>query len=65
MPYTQEDIDRLRAIRAQGVKSVTFSDGRRAEYHSAAEIDAAIAMMEAEVAQSTVGRSTYASFTRE
>jgi len=62
MPYTQADIDKLKAIRASGAKSITFSDGRRVEYHSPAELDGAIAAAEAELSGSTAGRSTFASF---
>ena len=62
MPYTQADVDRLKAIRTSGAKSVTFSDGRRVEYNSPADLDSAIAAAEAEVSGSTSGRSTFASF---
>jgi hypothetical protein len=62
--YTQADLDRLRAIRASGAKSVTFSDGRAVVYNTPAELDAAISLIEADLTQSESGRSTYASFSR-
>ena len=65
MAYTQADVDRLKSIRAQGAKSVTFSDGRRVEYNSPEELDLVIAQAEASLSSSTSGRSTVAVFARE
>jgi len=65
MPYTQQDIDKLKRIRVSGARSVTFSDGRQVVYNTPAEIDGAIAAAEAEVSQATDGRSTFASYSRD
>lgn len=65
MAYTQADIDQLKRIRSSGAKSITYSDGRQVVYNSPSEIDSAIAAAEADVLQSTSGRSTYASFARD
>lgn len=32
MAYSQDDLDKVRALRVKGVGSVTLSDGRRIEY---------------------------------
>ncbi|MDR6952303.1 hypothetical protein J2X65_001658 [Ancylobacter sp. 3268] len=50
MAYTQADIDRLKKSMAQGVRKVTYSDGRAHEFYSLAEMQAQLTRMESEVA---------------
>lgn len=50
MAWTQTDVDRLKAAIAQGVRSVTYSDGRKHEYFSVAEMMRVLDMMQREVA---------------
>lgn len=38
MAYQQSDLDKLDAAVLSGVKSVTFADGRRTEFHSLDEM---------------------------
>lgn len=51
MAWTQTDLDRLTAAIAQGVRRVTYSDGRAVEYHSLGEMLRLKATMKDEVAQ--------------
>jgi hypothetical protein len=62
--WTQTEIDALKVAIAAGVKSVTYAD-RTVTYHSLREMMEALASMQAEVSQSTAGRSTFASFQRD
>jgi microcompartment protein CcmL/EutN len=62
--FSQADIDAIKAAIGAGVKRVSYSD-RTVEYHTLAEMMNALALMEAEVSQSTEGRSTFASFRRD
>ncbi|OJY68693.1 MAG: hypothetical protein BGP16_05520 [Sphingobium sp. 66-54] len=39
--YTEADLQRIRGAIARGIKSVTFADGRKREYHSLTEMLAA------------------------
>ncbi len=63
MAWTQSDIDALKAAIAKGVRTVAYAD-RTVSYNTPQEMIAVLAMMEAEVSQSTAGRSTVASFGR-
>lgn len=63
MALTQAEADALRAAIAAGVKSIAYSD-RRVEYHPLADMLKALEIVEAEVSQSTEGRSTLATFSR-
>jgi len=49
MAFTQADLDALKAIAKTGTRHVRFSDGREVTYRSMAELQAAIAMVAAEV----------------
>jgi hypothetical protein len=54
MAWTQTDetrLSNLKAIRARGVRSVTFGD-RRTDFQSAEELDSAIALLETQKANS-------------
>lgn len=48
MPWTQADVDQLKAAIATGQKSVSFAD-RRVEYASMDELTRALAIAQAEV----------------
>lgn len=61
MAFTQADVDKLKKAMASGVKSLTYSDGRKAEYHSLGEMNDQLRRMEAEVA-GAAGSSRYGSF---
>lgn len=56
MAFTQADVDKLKKAMATGVKSLTYSDGRKAEYHSLGEMNAQLRRMEAEVASANGAR---------
>lgn len=49
MAYTQADLDALKALKARGTRSVTFSDGRSVVYRELDEINQAIADVQAEL----------------
>lgn len=49
MAYTQADLDKVRTAIASGVRSVTFADGRRTEYHSLDQLLAAEKVIAAQV----------------
>ncbi|GLK71703.1 hypothetical protein KHC23_13010 [Ancylobacter dichloromethanicus] len=53
MAFTQADVDKLKKAMATGVKSLTYSDGKKAEYHSLSEMTAWLRQMEAEVAKAS------------
>lgn len=64
MPFTQEQIDALKAQAATGVRTIQYQD-RSVQYQSLEEMLAAIARMEAEIdSSSTSGRSTFATHSR-
>lgn len=66
MPFSQTDVDNLKAAIATGAKRVRFEDGRETEYRSLAEMKDALAMAESEVAgRSSRPRATYAAFDRD
>jgi len=68
MAWTQTDLDRLKAAIAQGVRKVTYSDGRAHEYHSLAEMLRLKAVVEAEVAGPAAAqepRAAFVSFNRD
>lgn len=50
MAWTQTDLDALSAAITAGVKSVTFADNRRVEYHSLDEMRRLRADMKGELA---------------
>lgn len=56
MAWTQTDADTLKAAIASATKDVTYSDGSRVVYRSFAEMRQILAMIEAEVAGSSVAR---------
>lgn len=49
MPYTQADIDALKAAMASGAKRVRYSDGSEVEYRDMAEMKDILGQMQAEV----------------
>jgi hypothetical protein len=49
MALTQADIDALEKAYAGGEKSITLSDGRRVEFHSAAEFERRLAYVKSSV----------------
>lgn len=53
MAFTQADVDKLKKAMATGVKSLTYSDGKKAEYHSLSEMTEWLRHMEAEVAKAS------------
>jgi len=53
MPYQQSDLDKLDASILTGVKSVTFADGRRTEFHSLDEMRRLRTDVKAELAASS------------
>jgi ribosomal protein L29 len=55
MATLQEELANLRALKASGTLSVTH-DGRRVEYRSMAEINIAIADLEAKIAAASGAR---------
>lgn len=56
MAWTQDDADALKSSIAAGVKDVQYSDGSRIVYRSLAEMRETLALIEAEVAGSSVTR---------
>jgi hypothetical protein len=60
MPFTQSDIDALKAaiVAGQGAKSITFSD-QSVTFHSVAEMVALLAMMEKDVATTAGTHRSY------
>jgi hypothetical protein len=56
MAYTEADADRLRKAIAQGVMSVTFSDGRSVTFSSFAELTARLNYVEQQLGQANAGR---------
>ncbi len=46
----EERLAKLRALRAEGVRSLRYSDGKELEYRSDAELAAAIADLERQIA---------------
>lgn len=63
--FTQADLDIIRQHIASGVKSVTFADGRKAEYHSLGEMMKAEERIAASVASANPAapkRRKFASF---
>lgn len=46
----EERLAKLRSLRAEGVRSLRYSDGKEIEYRSDAEIAAAIADLERQIA---------------
>lgn len=68
MAWTQNDKDALKLAMQNGVRVVQYSDNRRVEYRTMAEMIQLLALMEADinsVAPSTAGRSSFASFSKE
>ncbi len=58
MAYQQSDLDKLDSMIVSGLRSVTFADGRRAEYQSLDQLLAARKVVEAQMkmaAQSLTG----------
>lgn len=53
MAYQQSDLDKLDASIMTGVKSVTFADGRRTEFHSLDEMRRLRADVKSELAASS------------
>lgn len=53
MAFTQADVDKLKKAMATGVKSLTYSDGKKAEYHSLSEMNEQLRRMVAEVANAS------------
>lgn len=49
MAYTQSDLGKVQAAITSGVRSITFADGRRTEYHSLDQLLAAARVIEAEL----------------
>jgi hypothetical protein len=62
--YTQDDIDRLKAAIAQGIRRVRSSSGREIEYQSVADMERAIAAMERELAEEPLPNYRVASFSK-
>jgi hypothetical protein len=67
MAWVQADLDRIDAAIASGVKSVTFADGRKTDYHDLNAMLAARRVISAQLqmaAQSTSGavRRRFAAF---
>jgi len=60
MPFQQSDLDKIDAAILTGVKSVTFADGRKTDFHSLDEMRRLRADVKAELAASSsqVGRRT-------
>ena len=52
MPFQQSDLDKLDAAILGGVKSVTFADGRKTEFHSLDEMRRLRADVKGELAAS-------------
>lgn len=50
MAWTQTDLDKLSAAIAEGIKSVTYADGRKVEYQTVADMRALRNDMKAELA---------------
>lgn len=67
MAFSQNDVDTLKAAIASGVMLVKFADGRHVQYQSGADLRAALALAEAEVANAGGSRSssTVTSFCRD
>ena len=66
MAYTQDDIDRLKAVIASGVQRANYN-GRDVTYASLDKLIALLRIMEAEVGAATgvpVTRRSYASFSK-
>jgi hypothetical protein len=57
MAYTQADLDALSTAIAEGIKSVTFADGRKTEYQTLADMRALREDMKLEVAAATARTS--------
>jgi hypothetical protein len=58
MAYSQSDLDKVRNAISSGVRSITFADGRRTEYHSLDQLLAAEKVIAAQLtmaAESTNG----------
>lgn len=56
MAWTQSDADALKAAIATGARDVTYSDGSRVVYRSLDEMRQVLAMIQGEVAGSSVTR---------
>jgi hypothetical protein len=57
MAYQQSDLDKLDAAIASGVRSVTFADGRRTEYHSLDQLLAARAVIASQLTMAATAKS--------
>ncbi len=58
MAYQQSDLDKLDAAISSGVRSITFADGRRTEFHSLDQLLAARKVVESQLkmaAQASTG----------
>jgi len=67
MAFTQTDRDTVAAALATGAKTVQFSDGRRVEYQTGADLRATLAAIDAELAgasASATPRVAYSSIYR-
>lgn len=56
MAYTSDDIERLEKAIAQGVMSVTFSDGRSVTFSSFDELSARLAFVRQQMSVANSGR---------
>lgn len=56
MAYTQDDVDRLEKAIAQGVMTVTFSDGRSVTFSSFEELSARLAFVRGQMGTANAGR---------
>ena len=65
MAYTQSDVAKLKRAMSSGVRSITYSDGKRVEYRDLAEMERQLARMEREVAGGNGGLDiSYPTFSR-
>jgi hypothetical protein len=56
MAYTQTDVERLEKAIAQGVMTVSFSDGRSVTFSSFAELTARLNFVKQQLGESNAGR---------
>lgn len=62
--FTEEDLQRIDRAIAQGVRTVTFSDGRKVEYSTFEELVARRNFIAGALEQSAGRLRTYAEFTK-
>lgn len=66
MAFTQADVDTIKKAIASGVARVDFSDGRRVDYRTVADLKDALALAQADVTGNQTDTTvSYASFSKD